>query len=184
MSVSVLPEQLARLFLVPIGRERLEDKRASRVVEILHDGKLANASITRHMVDCFFTCTGTLFYVFNPEDATKLFHSVYLDTGGASKATIGALYSLVCVASQYDDAQIDSSLRQSYYETAKFYLNDCIEEDVVLGMRVLCCLAMYCVMDKRLTAWTWICRWSHTILGRMQRDLERLTFFSDGLCAR
>jgi hypothetical protein len=179
--MSVLPEQLARLLLVPIGRERLEDKRASHRVEILHNGKLANASITRRMVDCFFSCTGTLFYIFNPEDATKLFYSVYLDTGGASKATIGALYSIVCVASQYDDVQLDSALRQSYYETAKFYLDDCIEEDVVLGMRVLCCLAIYCVMDKRLTAWTWICRWFLLGLIEMERDLERLTLFSDRL---
>lgn len=156
--MSVLPEQLARLLLAPIGRERLEDQRASHQVEILHDGKLANVSVTQSLVELFFKCTGTLFYIFTPEESSKLFQSVYANKGVVKKSSMGALYSLVCVASQYDDLQIDNALRLSYYETAKFYSNDCIEEDVLLGMQTLCCLAMYCTMDKRLTAWTWVGR--------------------------
>ncbi|KIW97443.1 uncharacterized protein Z519_01027 [Cladophialophora bantiana CBS 173.52] len=153
--MSVLPEQLARLFSLPVGRERLQNKIASSPVEILNNRKLANASITRLLIDCFFSCTGTLFYIFSPRDAAELFQSAYMDTAGATKASLGALCALASVASQYDDLEIDGSLRQSYYETAKFYLDECIEEDEVLGMRVLCCLAIYCAMDRRLTAWTW-----------------------------
>ncbi|EXJ67556.1 uncharacterized protein A1O5_09569 [Cladophialophora psammophila CBS 110553] len=153
--MSVLPEQLARLFSLPVGRERLQNKIASSPVEILNNRKLANAFITRLLIDCFFSCTGTLFYIFSPKDAAELFQSAYMDTDGATKASLGALCAMASVASQYDDFEIDGSLRQSYYETAKFYLDECIEEDEVLGMRVLCCLAIYCAMDKRLTAWTW-----------------------------
>lgn len=174
--MSVLPEQLARLLLAPIGRERVEDQRASHQVEILHDGKLANVSITRSMVDLFFKCTGTLFYVFTPEESTKLFQAVYATSDVVAKSSIGALYSLVCVASQYDDLQIDPALRQSYYETAKFYLEDCIEEDVLLGMQTLCCLAMYCTMDKRLTAWTWVCQCFPAISSPMGESSKLLIF--------
>lgn len=154
--MTVLPEQLARLFFLPIGRERVPDKRADSAVEILCSRKLANASATRALIECFHQNTGTLFFIFTPDEAAELFRSVYLDQQGPTKASLGAICAIACVASQYDETTIDQSVRQSYYETAKFYLDDCIEEDEVLGMRVLCLLSIYCAMDKRLTAWTWI----------------------------
>jgi hypothetical protein len=156
--MAVVPEQLARLFFVPVGRERLQNKRASSPAQILNNDKLASASVTRVLVNYFYQCTGTLFYIFSPEESAELYRAVYTDPEGATKATLGALCAVACVASQYDDLMIESSLRRSYYETAKFYLDECIEEDEVLGMRVLCCLAIYCAMDKRLTAWTWVCK--------------------------
>ncbi|KAI1612254.1 hypothetical protein EDD36DRAFT_420102 [Exophiala viscosa] len=154
--MTVLPEQLARLFFLPIGRERTQNKRANAPAEILCSSKLANASATRALMDTFFACTGTLFYILSTEEASELFRSVYMDEEGPTKAALGAICAIACVASQYDEVTIDHSVRQSYYETAKFYLDDCIEEDEVLGMRVLCLLSIYCAMDKRLTAWTWV----------------------------
>ncbi|OAP54122.1 hypothetical protein AYL99_11657 [Fonsecaea erecta] len=151
------PQQLASLSTPPVGQERREDKIASSEVQVFHNRTLPDASIIQVLIDHFFSCTGTLFYIFSPHDANELLRQVYMDDDSATKALLGALCGLAAVASQCDDnAVIDIALRQSYYETAKAYLDDCIEEDEVLGMRVLCCLAIYCAMDKRRAAWTWI----------------------------
>jgi hypothetical protein len=111
----------------------------------------------------YFGCTGTMFYIFSPTEADSLFESVYVSTQPITKASLGALCAIAAVGAQYSTDDIDEQLRQSFYESAKFYVDECIEHDEVLGMQVLCLLTIYCIMDKRLTAWTWVSKWLRNI---------------------
>ena len=129
---------------------------ASDTVEIFTNTNLPRPELVRDALEAYNRYSGALFYLFPIDEIRELFKEVYWTAGGASRGTLCALCALASLGYHYDVEYADIQVIQKFYNTAKLYVDVCIEEDEVYGMRVMVLLAANCIMEKKSAAWVWI----------------------------
>lgn len=110
--------------------------------------------ITRHAVSSYFSCGSTLFYVMPQEAWEPLIRRIYDHAADATKGVVCQLCALAAVGSQYSTDQIPDFAKEKYFRLASLLLQEAVEEDTLISMRVCVCLAVYLVLVKSTSART------------------------------
>lgn len=111
--------------------------------------------VTAKAIDKFFLSTGQLFYIIEEREARELLKAVYTEPRNTTLSMFCQLFAIAAVGSQYDDL-VPHAVKQSFFQTARFYLDDCLEADDFQTMRVLLLLAIFCILDKRTACWKYV----------------------------
>jgi len=106
-------------------------------------------------IDKFYLSTGQLFYIVEEHEARELLKAVYAEPQNTTLPMLCQLFAIAAVGSQYDDL-VPHAVKQSFLQTARFYLDDCLEADDFQTMRVLLLLAIFCILDKRIVCWKYV----------------------------
>ncbi|KAI1302600.1 hypothetical protein F5Y03DRAFT_361226 [Xylaria venustula] len=113
---------------------------------------IPSATATKRAIDGFFSCSGKLFHVFSQNQVASLVDSVYGEVDGQSKdlkADIGSLMAVAAVGSQYaNTVEEDAEVGETFYNIAKFYLEDVITQRPLEAIKVCTLLCMYNVFSK------------------------------------
>ncbi|KAI0969368.1 hypothetical protein F4678DRAFT_440212 [Xylaria arbuscula] len=113
---------------------------------------IPSATVTKRAIDGFFSCSGKLFHVFSQDQVSSLVDSVYGEVDGQSKdlkADIGSLMAVAAVGSQYTNAiEENDEVGETFYNIAKFYLEDVITQRPLEAIKVCTLLCMYNVFSK------------------------------------
>ncbi|KAI1429321.1 hypothetical protein F5Y12DRAFT_710226 [Xylaria sp. FL1777] len=110
-----------------------------------------SAPVTNSAIDGFFSCSGKLFHVFSEAQVSRIAESVYseMDTESEDRrADIGSLMAVAAVGSQYANTVIEDKVRETFYNVAKFYLEDVITRRPLESIKVCTLLCMYNVFGK------------------------------------
>ena len=129
---------------------------ASDTVGIYTNTTLPRPELIRDALEAYCRYSGALFSLFPIDEIRELYKKVYWTAGGASRGTLCALCALASLGYHYDVESADLQVIQKFYNTAKLYLDVCLEEDRVYGMRVMVLLATNYIMEKKTAAWTYI----------------------------
>lgn len=116
-----------------------------------------SASMSEKAISAFFTCSGKLFHVFTREQSVQVFNAVYQNgTEKASNASMCKMCAIAAVGSQYSHDEFLPELRDTFYDNAKSFLEDCIDVEPLQAVKVCVLLAMYNIMDKSTVALSYI----------------------------
>jgi len=108
------------------------------------------------ILDSFYTCSGTLFYVCSREQSFELFRSLYWGDTQRTKPALAELCAIVAVGSQYDNDGVSNEHRRAFFDTAKIYIDDVVEMSELRAMRLYTLCAMFSIMEKRIAAWSYV----------------------------
>lgn len=153
-----LSRSLNALLPQDVKLESIRDFRSSTAissVKIFARDSLPPYPVTAKALDKFYLSTGQLFYVLEEHKARKLLKDVYTEPQNTTLPMFCELFATAAVGLQYDDL-VPQVVKQSFLQTARFYLDDCLEVDDFQTMRVLLLLAIFCVLDKRTACWKYI----------------------------
>lgn len=143
-------------------------------VEIFARDYLPPYPVIAKAIDKFYLSIGQLFYVLEEREARKLLNDVYTEPQNTTLPMFCELFATAAVGSQYDDL-VPQAVKQSFLQTARFYLDDCLEADDFQTMRVLLLLAIFCVPDKRAACWKYIGMFYWSLNLSILYDLSRYT---------
>lgn len=167
-----LSRSLNALLPQDVKLESIQDFRSSTEsaissIRIFARDSLPPYPVTAKAIDRFYLSTGQLFYILEEREARKLLETVYTKPQDTTLPMFCELFATAAVGSQYDDL-VPDAVKQSFLQTARFYLDDCLEADDFQTMRVLLLLAIFCVLDKRTACWKYIgmfYRFLHSLSG-------------------
>jgi hypothetical protein len=108
------------------------------------------------VLDSFYTCSGTLFYICAREQSFELFRSLYWGDTQRTKPALAELCAIVSVGSQYDNDGVSNEHRRAFFDTAKIYIDDVVEMSELRAMRLYALYAMFSIMEKRIAAWSYV----------------------------
>lgn len=116
----------------------------------------------------------SLLYVFSREQAEELVRSAYDPSSNPNALLLTELCILSAVGGHFDSRTIPSALTKRLVATALTFLDSVIvnDESYLRIMRVLCCFAVYSLLEKHLSAKYCvaaalaIARWKYPQLGR------------------
>ena len=120
------------------------------------------------ILDCFYTCSGTLFYICTREQSFELFRSLYWGNGAArTTLALAELCAIAAVGSQYDTDLVPTEHRRAFFDTVKICIDDVIETSELRAMRLYALCGMFSIMDKRIAAWTYVGMCPHPLPSPM-----------------
>lgn len=164
-SLNALLPQDVKLESIQDFRSRTESAISS--IRIFARDSLPPYPVTAKAIDKFYLSTGQLFHILEEREARELLKTVYTKPQDTTLPMFCELFATAAVGSQYDDL-VPDAVKQSFLQTARFYLDDCLEADDFRAMRVLLLLAIFCVLDKRTACWKYIgmlCWSIHSLSG-------------------
>lgn len=109
------------------------------------------------ILDAFYACSGTLFYIISRENSFDLFRSIYWGGARRTRAVLGELCAIAAVGAQYDYEGVTEAQRIALWETAKAYTEDVRKGDEVRVIRVYTLCALFSIIEKRFVAMSYIC---------------------------
>lgn len=124
-------------------------------VRIFARNSLPPYPVTAKAIDKFYLSTGQLFYILEEHEARQLLKAVYTEPQDTTLPMFCQLFAIAAVGSLYDDL-VPYAVKQSFFQTARFYLDDCLEADDFQTMRVLLLLGIFCILDKRVACWKYV----------------------------
>jgi hypothetical protein len=110
--------------------------------------------ITRQAVSSFFSCGSTLFHIIPQEACENLIRRVYEQAADVTKSDVCQVCALAAVGGQYCTDVIPDSAKEKYFQYASLLLQDALEEDALVSMRIFICLAIYLILIKSTSART------------------------------
>lgn len=122
--------------------------------DVGYASNLPPEDITRHAISSFFSCGSTLFYVMSQEACENLISRIYEQAADVNKGVVCLLCAVAAVGSQYCADGVPDSAREKYFQHALLLLQDAIEEDTLISMRISVCLSVYLVLIKSTSART------------------------------
>lgn len=155
-----LSRSLNALLPQDIRLESIEDFKSSTEsvissIRIFSRDSLPPYPVTAKAIDKFYLSTGQLFYILEEHEARELLKTAYTEPQKTTLPMFCQLFAIAAVGSLYDD-HVPFAVNQSFFQTARFYLDDCLEADDFQTMRVLLLLAIYCILEKRVACWKYI----------------------------
>ncbi|KAH0602862.1 uncharacterized protein H6S33_008512 [Morchella sextelata] len=155
-----LSRSLNALLPQDIRLESIEDFKSSTEsvissIRIFSRDSLPPYPVTAKAIDKFYLSTGQLFYILEEHEARELLKIAYTEPQKTTLPMFCQLFAIAAVGSLYDDL-VPFAVNQSFFQTARFYLDDCLEADDFQTMRVLLLLAIYCILEKRVACWKYI----------------------------
>lgn len=110
--------------------------------------------ITRRAVSAYFICGSTLFYVMQREACEKLIQTIYEQPADMTKSDTCGLCAVAAVGSLYCTDELPDFAHKKFFQCASLLLQDTVETDALMGMRVSVCLSVYLVLGKSTSART------------------------------
>ncbi|ETS82890.1 hypothetical protein PFICI_04766 [Pestalotiopsis fici W106-1] len=110
-------------------------------------------------VSGFFRCSGALFHVFSEDQARKIYDAVYGEPEAqmnASAADICCLMTIAAVGAQYEHGNYDLQTETAFYDIAKHYFDDIVNQEGLDAIKVCILLSMYNVFEKSTVALAYI----------------------------
>jgi hypothetical protein len=110
-------------------------------------------------VNGFFRCSGALFHVFSEAQAKRIFDAVYGQPEGqisASAADICCLMTIAAVGAQYEHGNYELQTDTAFYDIAKHYFDDIVNQEGLDAIKVCILLSMYNVFEKSMVALAYI----------------------------
>ncbi|KAH7302938.1 hypothetical protein B0I35DRAFT_500478 [Stachybotrys elegans] len=112
---------------------------------------IPSASTTRAAVDSFFSSSGKLFHVFSREQVAGHYEHVFgSDTCPirSRKTAICCLATVAAVGVQYNADHFEVGMDGVFYDVAKHFFEDLMEEQPLNAIKACTLLAMYNIMNK------------------------------------
>jgi hypothetical protein len=123
-------------------------------------GHLPSRNMVSKILDAFYSCSGTLFFVVPRDTAFELLGLLYKahTTESTTRlcAALGELCAIVAVGAQYDYDAVLQEQRRAFFDTARAYVGQVVKVSELRAMRVHALLAMFSIMEKRIAAWSYI----------------------------
>ncbi|KAK3359577.1 hypothetical protein B0T25DRAFT_102716 [Lasiosphaeria hispida] len=120
---------------------------------------IPSAQLTRAAIQSFYSSSGKLFHVFSPEQVDTYLKSVFgLDgrPNASQRVAICCLCAVAAIGIQYNAGDFDKGAEQIFYDVARHYFVDVIEEQPFGAIKVCTLLAMYNVMNKATVALAYV----------------------------
>lgn len=107
-------------------------------------------------LDAYNTSVGALFYVYAPQQVSRLFENVFGPYKTSGDASFCQLCAIAALGSFYSNGTVSTSIGEDFYNMAKHYLNALIREDVLAGMKACAILAMVNIVTKSTMTLTFL----------------------------
>ncbi|EAA32473.1 hypothetical protein GE21DRAFT_7520 [Neurospora crassa] len=120
---------------------------------------LPNADATRAALNSFYSSSGKLFHVFSQQDMDRFFTIVFGYDGRpnySQKMAICCLCSVAAVGIQYNPDDFEKGSEHIFYEVARRYFVDVLEESSLDAIKVCAMLAFFNVMNKATISLAWV----------------------------
>lgn len=110
--------------------------------------------LTRRAVSAYLHFGSTMFYVMQREACEKLMRTIYEQPADMTKSDACGLCAVATVGSLYCTDELPDFAHKKYFQCASLLLQDTVEADALMGMRVSACLSVYLVLSKSTSART------------------------------
>lgn len=110
--------------------------------------------LTRRAVSAFFVCGSTLFYVMQQKACEDLMWTIYERPADMTKSDTCGLCAVAAVGGLYCTDELPDIAHKEYFQRASLLLQDTVETNPLMGMRVSACLSVYLVLGKSISART------------------------------
>ncbi|KAH7116667.1 hypothetical protein B0J13DRAFT_571537 [Dactylonectria estremocensis] len=120
---------------------------------------LPSASITQAAVGSFFRSSGKLFHVFSREQVSGYYDHVFGSDGCSipnKKTAICCLAAVAAVGVQYSAEDFEVGMDGAFYDVARHFLENVIEEQPLDAIKGCALLAMYNIMNKAMVSLAYI----------------------------
>ncbi|CRK11388.1 hypothetical protein BN1708_010135 [Verticillium longisporum] len=120
---------------------------------------IPSASITQAAVDSFFSSSGKLFHVFSREQVLGYYKDVFGSDGcpiPSQKTAVCCLAAVAAVGVQYNAGDFDVGIDGVFYDVARHFFGNFIEEQPLDAIKVCALLAMYNIMNKTTASLAYI----------------------------
>ena len=137
---------------------------------------IPSAQATRGAIQSFYSSAGKLFHVFTKQQTEQFYKMVFGPDGRpniSQKVAICCLSAVAAVGIQYNPGDFDPGSECVFYDVARHYFVDVVEERPLDAIKVCCMLAMFNVMDKATVAIAYLGR--HHVLFLLPLALGSLT---------
>ncbi|EEU37356.1 uncharacterized protein NECHADRAFT_72643 [Fusarium vanettenii 77-13-4] len=112
---------------------------------------IPSAIITQAAVDSFFSSSGRLFHVFSPEQILRYHKDVFENDGctiANQKTAICCLAAVAAVGVQYNSEDFDVGADGVFYDVARHFFENLVEEQPLDAIKACTMLAMYNILNK------------------------------------
>ncbi|KAH6988735.1 hypothetical protein EDB80DRAFT_175252 [Ilyonectria destructans] len=120
---------------------------------------IPSASTTQGAVDSFFSSSGKLFHVFSREQVAGYYEHVFGSAGcpiPSRKSAICCLAAVAAVGVQYNADDFEVGMDGVFYDVAKHFFEDLMEEQPLDAIKACTLLAMYNIMNKATVSLAYI----------------------------
>ncbi|KAL6405769.1 hypothetical protein AUP68_10907 [Ilyonectria robusta] len=120
---------------------------------------IPSASTTQAAVDSFFSSSGKLFHVFSREQVTGYYKHVFGSDGcpiRSRKTAICCLATVAAVGVQYNTDDFEVGMDGVFYDVAKHFFENLMEEQPLDAIKACTLLAMYNIMTKATVSLAYI----------------------------
>ncbi|RSM11392.1 hypothetical protein CEP52_003058 [Fusarium oligoseptatum] len=138
----------------PASRELSMDMSRSLVSLVI-----PSATTTQSAVDSFFNSSGRLFHVFSREQILRYHEDVFVNDGCTvpnQKTAICCLAAVAAVGVQYNSDDFDVGTDAVFYDVARHFFENLVEEQPLDAIKACTMLAMYNMMNKATVSLAYI----------------------------
>ncbi|KAG0641632.1 hypothetical protein HOY80DRAFT_720304 [Tuber brumale] len=128
--------------------------RNSEPFEIYTPDNLPPYEVASEATSAFFASSACVLSFVEQEEVDRMMGLVY--SGEGTLLILCELLAVAAVASHWAP-QISTKHRNSFFETVHYYIDDCVEEDDLVGMKILTLSAVFFIVEKRVSSWTFVC---------------------------
>ena len=113
---------------------------------------LPDRSVFECALTAFNNSVGTLFHVYTPDQINQLVVAVFESPGPSYTTSLCQLCAIAALGSMYSQDTISTAVAESFYNVSKHFLDDVIQENVFLSIKVCSMLAMVNMVTKSIIA--------------------------------
>ncbi|KAI8712194.1 Zn(2)-C6 fungal-type domain-containing protein [Fusarium sp. LHS14.1] len=120
---------------------------------------IPSAATTQAAVDSFFNSSGRLFHVFSREQVMRCHKDVFMNEGCAvakQKTAICCLAAVAAVGVQYNGDDFDVGADAVFYDVARHFFENLVEEQPLDAIKACTMLAMYNILIKATVSLAYI----------------------------
>ncbi|KAM5357082.1 hypothetical protein ACJZ2D_016634 [Fusarium nematophilum] len=129
---------------------------------------IPSAITTQVAVDSFFSSSGRHFHVFSREQVLRYQEDVFVSDGctvASKKMAICCLAAVAAVGVQYNGDDFDVGTDGIFYDVARHFFENLMEEQPLDAIKACTLLAMYNIMNKATVSLAYIGLWFHDALS-------------------
>jgi len=113
---------------------------------------LPDRSVFKRALTAYNNSVGTLFHVYTPDQINELVVAVFEPTGSSYTTSLCQLCAIAALGSMYSQDTISTAVAEDFYNIAKHFLEDVIQENTFLSIKVCTILAMVNMLTKSIIA--------------------------------
>lgn len=128
---------------------------------------IPSAATTQAAVDSFFNSSGRLFHVFSREQVMRCHKDVFMNEGctmAKQKTAICCLAAVAAVGVQYNGDDFDVGADAVFYDVARHFFENLVEEQPLDAIKACTMLAMYNILNKATVSLAYIGLWPNGVL--------------------